>query len=89
MRYEMVDICLFEKGDRVHTNEGMATVMEDERVPRDNWEMHYRFVKVSLDNGTELDLSAWGFKYMCDIKEGQYATSRPCVESWKRVGRVR
>lgn len=82
MKYQMIEICLYEQGDRVHTNEGMATVIDDERIPRDNYEMHYRFVKVSLDSGKEMDMSAWSFKYKCDITDGPYAV--PQVETWNR-----
>jgi len=47
-----VRIHLWEKGDRVHTYEGIGTVMEDEEIPNLPSDVYYRIVKVKLDEGT-------------------------------------
>lgn len=55
MKKEMIELCLYEKGDRVLTPSGMATVLEDEKLELDihgninRLSLAYNDVKVELD----------------------------------------
>ncbi len=44
-----VDVTCYDKGDRVRTYEGIGTVMEDEPMILDEYDLYNRNVEVLLD----------------------------------------
>lgn len=73
MKKVLVSITLLEKGDRVHTPEGRGTVMETEKVPKTEYDVMNRDVKVLLDEPTSRHTNC---RYLADINgciyDGKY-----------------